>query len=254
MDMTRLEEMTELGFGPADARPPRSPDMIKTAEITDTELKMRVLAQLQFEPSVQITDIGVLVKDGVVTLNGSAANYGEKLNAVLAAKRVAGVLAIADNIDVSLPAFAAHTDAEIAAAAVQRIIWTSMIPPGAVQVTVRSGQVLLEGAVEWGYQKHAATEAVQNLAGVKGIDNEITIRPALTPEGIDANLRAAIKRNGLLDESTIQVATTGRHVVLSGKVRSHAEWEEAARLAWAAGGVLSVDNQLKVEWFWDLVD
>jgi osmotically-inducible protein OsmY len=228
--------------------------MTVIAEKTDTDLKMDVLAELEFEPSVDITDLGVLVKDGVVTLNGRASNYTEKLNAVRATKRVAGVLAIADDIEVNLPEFGKQTDGEIATFAANRINWSTEIPAGAVKVVVRDGRITLEGTVEWGYQKHAAEMAVQDLAGVKDISNEITINPSLTASGIGTDIELAIKRNAMLDDSGIQVETSGSTVVLSGKVRNHAELEEAVRVAWAAPGVHTVDNRLKVDWFWGLSD
>jgi len=228
--------------------------MTVIAEKTDTDLKMDVLAELEFEPSVDITDLGVLVKDGVVTLNGRASNYAEKLNAVRATKRVAGVLAIADDIEVNLPEFGKQTDSEIATFAANRINWSTEIPAGAVKVMVRDGRITLEGTVEWGYQKHAAEMAVQDLAGVKDISNEIEINPSLTASGIGTDIESAIKRNAMLDDSGIQVETSGSTVVLSGKVRNHAELEEAVRVAWAAPGVHTVDNQLKVDWFWGLAD
>jgi len=228
--------------------------MITTVGKTDTDLKMDILAQLQFEPSIKITDIGVLVKDGVVTLNGVATSYGEKINTVQATKRVVGVRAIADDIEVSLPEFDHHADGDIAEAAINRINWSTLIPPGSVQVTVREGHLMLEGNLEWGYQKHAAEAAVQHLAGVHGISNQINIRPSLTSGALDVNLRAAIKRNAMLDHDSIQVEAQDRHVILSGRVRSYSESEEAERLAWAAPGVLSVDNRLKVEWPWELTD
>jgi len=221
---------------------------------TDTDLKMDVLAELGFEPSVNITDIGVLVKDGVVTLHGQAASYGEKQNAVRAVKRVAGVAAIADDIEVSLPEFGHHSDSDIAAAAANRINWSTLIPPGAVMVTVSGGHLTLAGEVEWGYQKHAAENAILHLAGVHGISNQIAIQPTRTVGEIGTNITMAIKRNAMLDAKDIHVQIAGSGVVLTGKVKSHAEWEEAERVAWAAAGVLSVDNQLNVEWFWDLAD
>jgi osmotically-inducible protein OsmY len=228
--------------------------MTPTIEKKDTELKMNVLAQLEFEPSVKIADIGVLVKEGVVTLNGHADNHGEKLNAVRAARRVAGVLAIADEIEVNLPEFGLHTDSDLAASAVNRLGWSTEVPAGAVAVTVREGWVTLEGAVEWGYQKHAAESAVEDLAGVKGVSNLIHITSTLTTEGIQKNIAAAIRRNALLENVDIRVETTGSTVVLRGKVRNHAELEEAVRLAWAPLGVHTVDNRIKVEWFWGVVD
>ncbi len=228
--------------------------MTVIVEKTDTDLKMDVLAELKFEPSVKITDIGVLVKDGVVTLNGHASNHGEKLNAVRATKRVAGVLAIADEIEINLPDFGKYTDSEIATSAANRISWSTEIPAGAVEVLVRGGQITLEGVVEWGYQKHAAESAVQNLVGVKGICNLISINPTMTAAEIGTDIRSAIKRNAMLDDREIHVETSGSTVVLSGKVHNHAELDEAVRVAWAAPGVHTVDNRLKVDWFWGLAD
>ena len=228
--------------------------MTVIVEKTDTDLKMDVLAELKFEPSVKITDIGVLVKDGVVTLNGHASNHGEKLNAVRATKRVAGVLAIADEIEINLPDFGQYTDSEIATSAANRISWSTEIPAGAVEVLVRGGQITLEGVVEWGYQKHAAESAVQNLVGVKGICNLISINPTMTAAEIGTDIRSAIKRNAMLDDREIHVETSGSTVVLSGKVHNHAELDEAVRVAWAAPGVHTVDNRLKVDWFWGLAD
>ena len=228
--------------------------MTAIIEKTDTDLKMDVLAELAFDPSVDITDLGVLVKDGVVTLNGRASSYAEKLNAVRATKRVAGVLAIADDIAVSLPEFGQHTDSEIATFAANHINWSTEIPAGAVKVVVRDGRITLEGTVEWGYQKHAAEMAVQDLAGVKDISNEIKVNPSLAASAIGTDIKSAIRRNAMLDDSAIQVETSGSTVVLKGKVHNHAELEEAVRVAWAAPGVHTVDNQLKVDWFWGLSD
>lgn len=228
--------------------------MTVIAEQTDTDLKMDVLAELKFEPSVKITDIGVLVKDGVVTLNGRASSYGEKLSAVRATKRVAGVLAIADDIEVSLPEFGQQTDGELATSAAQHISWSTEIPAGAVQVMVRDGRITLEGAVEWGYQKHAAERAVQDLVGVRSVSNEILIHPTLTAAAIGTDIQSAFRRNAMLDDCDIQVEASGSTVVLKGKVRNHTEMEEAVRVAWAAPGVHTVDNRLKVDWFWGLAD
>jgi osmotically-inducible protein OsmY len=221
-------------------------------EKTDTDLKMDVLAQLKFEPSIKITEIGVLVKDGVVTLIGHASSYGEKLDAVSAAKRVAGVVAIADEIDITLPEFAMHSDSDIASAAANRIQWCTQVHPGTVHVTVRGGTIALEGTVEWAYQKHAAEAAVHNLAGVKAISNQIAILPTQTAEEIGTDLRAAIDRNALLDQCHLQVETSGSKVVLKGRVHHHAELEEVVRLAWAAPGVHTVENHVKVEWLWGI--
>ena len=218
---------------------------------SDSQLKNDVLAELKYEPSVNVTEIGVLVKDGTVTLNGYASRYGEKWDAVRAAKRVAGVRAIADDIEVKLPESERHTDGDIADAAANQIDWLTTIPTGTVQVTVREGWATLEGAVEWWYQRDAAENIVRYLAGVKGVTNLITIKPKVAPVAVATATKSAFERSAVLDAKKIQVETSGTKVTLRGTVRNHAERDEAERAAWAAPGVFSVDNQLKVEWSWD---
>jgi len=216
---------------------------------TDLQLKTDVLAELRYEPGVEVTDIGVLVKDGAVTLNGFATSYGEKWDAVRATKRVAGVIAIADDIEVKLRDSMRRTDGEIAAAAANQINCSSTtIPPAGIEVTVREGRITLEGEVEWWYQKSSAESAVQHLAGVTGVTNLITIKPKLSPINIELDIQSAFQRNALFDARKIQVAASGNQVILRGTVRNYAEYEEAERVAWAAPGVYSVDNQIKVDW------
>lgn len=221
-------------------------------QATDIHLKMGVLAEMKFDPAVTTTDICVMVKNGVVTLIGFAADYGEKLSAVSATKRVAGVLAIADEIEVNMPVFGFRSDSDIAEAASTRINGSMLIPAGAVTLTVHEGRITLRGALDWGYERNAAEKAVQHLAGVKEITNLIRIKPTLDPVDIKSNLTSALKRNAILDYGAIQVETVGSSVVLSGKVHNHSELEEAVRTAWNAPGVHTVDNQLKVDRFWAL--
>ena len=222
--------------------------MNKVIAKSDAEIKSDVLAELIFEPSVKVTDIGVLVKDGTVTLNGFATSYGERWDAVRAAKRVAGVKAIADNIEVKLLESLRCTDGDIATAAANQIDWFLAIPHGTVGITVREGRITLDGEVEWWYQKNGSENAVLHLAGVKAVNNLITIKLKLASEDVQTAIKSAFERNALFDARKIQVETIGNKVVLRGKVRNHAEREEAERAAWAATGVLSVDNQLKIEW------
>jgi len=222
--------------------------MINVSEKTDTELKMDVLSEIKYEPRIKVADIGVLVKDGTVTLNGFANNYSEKWEAVHAVKRVAGVKAIADDIEIKLSHPPLHTDGNIAAAAVQHIEWCNLIPTESIQVTVRDGWITLDGEVEWGYQRSAAGNVVQHLIGVKGVSNLISIKPKLTATAIETAIQQAFKRNALLDANKIQVETSDSKVILHGNVRNFAELEEAERVAWAAPGVFSVDNQLTVKW------
>jgi osmotically-inducible protein OsmY len=160
------------------------------------------------------------------------------------------VRAIADDIEVKLPDSIRRTDGEIAAAAANQIDWSTTIPRGAVVVTVSEGHLTLEGEAEWGYQKNAADKAMQYLAGVRGVANLITIKPKLAPGDIETALKSALARNALLDAKTIRVETSANIVLLRGTVRNYFEREEAERVAWAAPGVFSVENQLKVEWPW----
>ena len=221
-------------------------------EKTDTDLKSDVLAELKYEPSVKVTNIGVLVKDGTVTLNGFVTSYSEKWNAVRAARRVSGVNAIADDIEVKLSDSLHRTDGEIAGAAASQIKWSTMIPTGAVKVTVREGWITLEGEMEWAYQRNAAEDAVKYLAGVKGVGNMITIKPKLSASDIESSIERAFDRNGQLDADKIDVETSGNQVTLTGKVRNHSERDEAERVAWAAPVVSFVENKIKVEWsIWD---
>jgi osmotically-inducible protein OsmY len=215
---------------------------------TDATLKTDVLAELNYEPSVKVTDIGVLVKDGTVTLNGYATSYGEKWEAVRAVKRVAGVLAIADDIEVKLPSSLKCDDGDIATAAAHQIEVGTSIPAGIVQVTVRNGWITLEGCVEWQYQKDAARQVVQPLEGVKGVANVIEIAPKLKASELETNIQSAVGRNAVLDAKYIRVETEGNKVILRGDVRNYQEREEAERVAWAAPGVLSVANHLEVKW------
>lgn len=219
-----------------------------TLERTDSQLKTDVLSELKYDPSIKYTDIGVVVKDGTVTLNGSTSSYSQKWEAVRATKRVAGVEAIADEIEVKFPNSLKCSDADIATAAAHHIDWFTTIPKGDVKVTVSEGWITLDGEVEWQYLKNAAGHFLQHITGVKGVSNLISIKPQLTME-VEEAIKSAFKRNAMLDSSKIHVKTAGSKVTLTGRVRNYAELEEAARVAWDAPGVFSVDNQLSVKWF-----
>ena len=216
-------------------------------ERTDTEIKTLVLSELAYEPRIKSTDIGVLVKDGTVTLVGSAMSYGEKSDAVRAAKRVAGVNGIADDIEVKLPDAHMRNDGDIAAAASNAIAWTTNIPQENITVTVRQGRIILEGEVEWWFQKENVEKLVQNLMGVKVVSNMITIKPAMASEIVETAISSAFERSALLDAKQVHVEIAGDKVILRGTVKNWTEREEAERAAWSSAGVFSVDNHLRVD-------
>jgi osmotically-inducible protein OsmY len=239
--------------------------MISTIEKTDLELKDDVIAELKYEPIVKVTDIGVLVKNGTVTLNGYVSSYVEKLEAVQAVKRIAGVKAIlqrrgfanADDIEIQLPASYHRNDGDIAAAATNQINWATLIPPGTIQVTVRGGLITLEGEVDGWFQRNVAANVVRHLLGVTGVSNRLSLTPPLKmnieptakPVEVERAIKSAFKRSAVVDANKIHFETSGGNVELIGNVRNLAEREEAERAAWAAPGVFSVDNQLTVKWF-----
>jgi osmotically-inducible protein OsmY len=222
--------------------------MQRTIEKTDTELQKDVMSELKYDPSVKVSDIGVLAKNGTVTLNGYATSYNEKWEAVHATKRVAGVKAIADDIEIQLPASYHRTDTDIAAAAINQIEWSTTIPNGTVQATVRDGWITLEGQVEWWYQKNSAGGLVKQMAGVKGVTNSISISPKVTKKAVETDIKSAFKRSAMLDAEHIRVETSGNNVILHGQVRNYSEYDEAERVAWSEAGVSAVDNRLEVDW------
>ncbi|WP_373539473.1 BON domain-containing protein, partial [Chamaesiphon sp.] len=210
--------------------------------------KTDVLSELKYDPSLKVAEIGVLVADGTVTLTGYTTSFDEKLAAVHAVKRVAGVVAIADDIELHIPDANHRTDGEIAAAAAHKIAWATTIPTGTVQITVRNGWIILEGEVEWWYQKNAAETIMRSIAGVHGVSSSLSIKPTDKIPAVGMDIEAAIDRNVMLDASKIRVEIVGSKVILHGTVRTLAQREEAERIAWAAKGVWSVEDHLAVKW------
>jgi len=215
-----------------------------TVTHTDREIQTDVMAELRWDPSVAATEIGVVVKDGVVTLTGTVDTYMKKWRAEEAAHRVNGVIAVANEIQVR--SLGERTDSDIAAAAVHALSWNSAIPQGKVHVTVDKGWITLKGDVEWQYQRQEAERAVRHLLGVKGVSNLITVKPAATPSDLKRKIEDALVRNAQVDAEQIAVEVQGSKAVLRGKVRSWAEREEAERVAWLAPGITSVDNQISL--------
>jgi osmotically-inducible protein OsmY len=213
---------------------------------TDLELKKDLLAELEYEPSVNATGINVAVEQGIVLLKGSVSSYAAKLAAVHAAKRVTEVKGVEDEMSVHLPDSSRRTDDEIAADAAKSIDWVVTVPQGAVTVMVRDGWLTLEGVVEWAHQKNAAEEAVQHLPGIIGISNLIIIEPKQMSLDVNKAIKAAFERHALLDAEKITVETSGNKVVLHGVLDNYIEREEAERVARSAPGVSEVENHIVI--------
>ncbi len=213
---------------------------------SDMELRRDVLDQLDWEPSIESAGIGVGVCDGVVTLTGSVPSYNEKVMAERVVKKVHGVRAVANDIEVRLRGVGERTDADIARAVVDTLSWRTSVPEERVKASVSKGWVTLEGDVDWYYQKEAASEAVHSLLGVTGVTNLIVLKPSASATEVKYRIEEAFRRSAELDAEKIRVETQGGKVTLHGKLRSWAEREQAELTAWAAPGVTEVENLIAI--------
>ena len=218
-----------------------------TSVHTDQAIQTEVLAELRWDPSIQASEIGVAVKDGVVTLTGTVDTYFMKWRAEEAAHRVSGVIAVANDITVST--IGERTDADIAAAAVHALKWNASVPADQIKVTVDKGWVTVKGEVEWQYQRQEVERVIRRLWGVKGVSNLITLKPLASPTDLKKKIEDALVRTAEVDANNIDVEVQGSNAILKGKVHSWAEKQEAERTAWLAPGITSVDNQIKVIFF-----
>lgn len=213
---------------------------------SDIEIKKDVEAELMWSPDLDETDIAIKVKTGEVTLSGYARNYFEKYQAETAVKRVKGVAAVANDIEVRSLADA-PTDPEIARAAVAALKFElPLIWQNNLQAVVQKGRVTLEGAVEWHYQRERAESAVRRLDGVVSVFNSIRVEPKIAPQDIKHRIEDAFRRIAQVDAGQIKVDAHGSDVTLRGEVRSWAERDQAQQTAWSAPGVSRVLNELTV--------
>ena len=213
---------------------------------TDSQLQQDVMAELKWEPAVHAAQIGVEVKNGVVTLAGEVSSYTEKWNAERAAQRVNGVKALAVEMKVKLSEFGKRTDADIAESAKNILGWTSSLPADAVKVLVEGGWLTLSGDVEWQYQRQDAADSVRYLSGVTGVSNQIAIKPSLSATVVKSDIEAALKRRAAADAKTIAVEVKGGDVTLTGTVHSWAERDLATRSAWGSSGVRNVVDKMNL--------
>lgn len=214
---------------------------------TDHEIHKDVTEELSWEPILRGSEIGVAVKDGVVTLSGNVDSYVKKLATERAAKLVSGVKAIAVDVEVRPPGALKKTDTEIAHAIMDALKWNSLVRDEKVKVKVDDGWVTLEGEAEWNYQRESVRAAVENLTGVKGITNLIKVEPVLSMKDVKQKITSAFQRHAVLDAGKISIEAVDGTVTLNGKVRSLAEKNDAELAAWSAPGVRRVVNNLLVE-------
>ena len=212
----------------------------------NTDLRQDILDELEFEPSLDAADIGVAVEDGTVTLTGHVPTYAQRRTAEKLVKRVKGVRAIAEGIEVRPYGSHVTADDEIAKRAAKALHWNAAVPRDGIQVRVEDGVITLMGKVRWHYEKTAAREAVQGLEGVRNIANQITIEPAASVPDVKKRIEDALKRDAELEAKNIQIKISEHKVTLDGKVRNWAERRAVERAAWSAPGVSAVTDNIRI--------
>ena len=212
----------------------------------DREIKQVILEELDFEPRLHPTDLGIAVDSGVATITGHVPSLADKKVVIDIVESVRGVRAIADQIEVRPIGTHITADDEIAKRVVSILKWSTRIPDDRIRTTVARGWVTLRGDVDWRYQSHSAERAVRRLLGVRGVNNQLKVIPAVTSDNLSDRIRTALTRNSELDAAAIRITVDGSVVTLEGQVQDLAERRTAERAAWAAPGVTDVIDRLSV--------
>jgi osmotically-inducible protein OsmY len=214
---------------------------------SDMQIQRDVMDELKFEPFLNASEIGVAVKEGVVTLSGRVDSYAKKLSAEKAAKKVVGVKAVAEDIQVGISPLSKKTDAEIAESIIHNLKWNTAVQDEKIKIKVENGNVTMEGEVEWEYQRSSAQRSIENLTGVHAVHNLVVVKPKVTDTDIKEKIKAAFHRSATIDSGRVFVDVTGSLVTLHGVVRSFAEKDDAEKAAWSAPGVTAVESRLEIE-------
>ena len=214
---------------------------------SDIQLRDDVQAELNWTPEVKTSDVGVIARDGVVTLTGHLASHAEKYAIERAVQRVHGVKAVAIELTVKLPFDNQRTDADIAMAAERALEWNALVPHDKIRPMVEKGWLTLTGDVEWEYQRSAAERAVRDLMGVTGVSNMVKVTPKVSPTNVEKNIQDALSRQAAREAKHVSIAVDGSQVTLRGTVHSWAERDAVQGAAWASPGVSVVVNDLRVD-------
>jgi osmotically-inducible protein OsmY len=214
---------------------------------TDTQLRNDIQAELTWAPEVKTSDVGVIVKDGVVTLTGHLASHAEKYAVERAVQRVHGVKALAVELTVKLPFDNQRTDADIAMAVECALDWNALVPDDKIQPLVENGWITLAGEVEWGYQRSAAESAVRDLMGATGVSNLVKVKPKVSPADVEKKIHEALSRQADREAHRLAITVNGSQVTLRGTVHSWTDRDAVQGAAWATPGVTVVVNDLLVD-------
>ena len=218
------------------------------------ELKKDVQDAIKWEPLLKAAEIGVIAKDGIVTLTGTVDSYMKKSEAEEATRNVAGVKAVVEKIDINFGGWGKTPDTEVAAAVLHAFQWSWEIPRDKIKIKVENGWVTLEGELEWNFQRDAAKTLTSKLISVKGVTNNLTIKSETKGELEQRDIESALGRNWSLNDRDIRVKVMGTTVILSGTVDSWYQKDAAGRIAWSAPGVFTVENNLEVEYHYAMAD